>query len=184
MSSAVSLAIPIGAGVVAIICLVSSFGLMGKGGMTTVGGLLLLLISIGMALLAVSMLLGRTVLDGAGVHVRTLFRRADYPWPTNRTSFFIQIQQSGHTSFGNAAAIVLVAPDGRPVVLPGLRWAGGLPIQLEERGFHEVNRIWAWAMAKGYARQDGPYIRLVGVIPNEQSDRVSQEVRFGLLPPL
>ena len=43
----------------------------------------------------------------------------------------------------------------------------------------ECNRIWQWAVARGYTRETHEYVPLSGALGVHQAVRESQERRFG-----
>ena len=67
---------------------------------------------------------------------------------------FVQVKIAGGKAvlIANSANATLVTPEGKPVHLIGLTWMEPLPNRLEAKGMAELDRIWAWAVARGYTR--------------------------------
>ncbi|MCL3777380.1 MULTISPECIES: hypothetical protein [unclassified Actinomyces] len=98
---------------------------------------------------------GTTTIDAEGFHVRRLGRlgRVDAPWPRSRSDLYVHVATSGRS--GSTGTCVLLLPDGRPLMLPGTgggRGAGGAL-----RAWETSERIWAWGVSHGLARDDGAY---------------------------
>ena len=81
------------------------------------------------------------------------------------------------------AKIVLATPEGRAIRLTGPTRAGVSRRRLQARGAADLDRIWAWAVARGYTRETGRYTELRG--PRKrlqlQLQRREQERRHGLI---
>ena len=128
----------------------------------------------------------RTVLDATGIHVGAGGRGRDIPWPRSRTGLFVKV--SGAPAALNAAGRIqirhaeghVVAPDGKAVALAGLTWSGVSAQALENKGAAELDRIWEWAVARGYTQETGEYVELNGVLGVQQGLRARQERRQGL----
>ncbi|WP_315584044.1 hypothetical protein [Actinomyces viscosus] len=147
-------------------------------------------------LIAVFLLLGtmllmsvRTVLDATGIHHGVAGRGRDIPWPRSRTGLFVKV--SGAPAAMNAAAgkvqirhaeAHVVDTDGKAVSLTGLSWSGISGEALERKGTAELDRIWDWAVARGYTQETGDYVELGGVLGIQQGLRERQERRQGLRP--
>ena len=120
-----------------------------------VGAGLALLFSGSLTVLVLVLAAGRTTIDAEGFHVRRLGRlgRVDAPWPRSRSDLYVHVISSGRS--GSGGACVLLLPDGRPLTLPGTssgtRAGGAL------RAWRTCERIWAWGVSHGLARDDGGY---------------------------
>ena len=158
---------------------------LGDGGTITAFVILLLL---GLfVLLAVALVMSvRTVLDATGIHIGAGGRGHNIPWPRSRTGLFVKV--SGAPAALNAAGRIqirhaeghVVAPDGKAVALAGLTWSGVSAQALENKGAAELDRIWEWAVARGYTQETGEYVELNGVLGIQQGARERQERRQGL----
>ena len=158
---------------------------LGDGGTITAFVILLLL---GLfVLLAVALVMSvRTVLDATGIHIGAGGRGHNIPWPRSRTGLFVKV--SGAPAALNAAGRIqirhaeghVVAPDGKAVALAGLTWSGVSAQALENKGAAELDRIWEWAVARGYTQETGEYVELNGVLGVQQGLRARQERRQGL----
>ena len=159
---------------------------LGDGGTITAFVILLLL---GLfVLLAVALVMSvRTVLDATGIHIGAGGRGHDIPWPRSRTGLFVKV--SGAPAALNAAAgriqirhaeAHVVNTDGKAVALAGLTWSGISARALESKGSAELDRIWEWAVARGYTQETGEYVELNGVLGLQQGARERQERRQGL----
>ncbi len=132
-------------------------------------------------LLAALVLTMRTVFDANGVHSTMLFYKREIPWPPSRTGFFVLVQR---TRISVVARLVAILPDGKIHYIFAPRWTGVSYDKAETKALNELNRIWAWAVAKGYATDGGRYIIVKGGLPGLQQMREDQERRCGILPPL
>ena len=124
------------------------------------------------------MLSRRTVLDARGIHVSGAFGTRDHPWPASRRSFHVRTTSAGLVDLVEGAQggigcligvvmvlavlliikrakIVLATPEGRAVRLTGPTRVGVSRRRLEARGAADLDRIWAWAVARGYTRETG-----------------------------
>ena len=148
-------------------------------------GILLLLLSMLLFAMVAFLMSVRTTLDATGIHIGTATGARDFPWPESRTGMFVQIKIAGGKAalIANSANTVLVTPEGKPVILAGLTWMGPLPNRLEAKGMAELDRIWAWAVARGYTRETGQYTELNVHGPRRliQIQRRHQEERYGLV---
>ena len=77
----------------------------------------------------------------------------------------------------------IVDNDGKAVALTGLSWSGFSGEALERKGAAELDRIWSWAVARGYTQETGEYVELSGVLGIQQGLREHQERRQGLSRP-
>ena len=176
----------------ALVCLAGAvWNLIYLGDEGTVGAFFILL------LIGLSLLLGilflmsvRTVLDATGIHVGAGGRSRDIPWPRSRTGLFVKVSgapaamsaAAGRPRIRHAEAHV-VDTDGKAVALTGLTWSGISGEALERKGAAELDRIWAWAVARGYTQETGEYIELSGILGVQQGLRERQERRQGLSRP-
>ena len=176
----------------ALVCLAGAvWNLIYLGDEGTIGAFFILL------LIGLSLLLGilflmsvRTVLDATGIHVGVSGRGRDIPWPRSRTGLFVKVSgapaamsaAAGRPRIRHAEAHV-VDTDGKAVALTGLTWSGISGEALERKGATELDRIWAWAVARGYTQETGEYIELSGILGVQQGLRERQERRQGLSRP-
>ena len=58
------------------------------------------------------------------------------------------------------AKIVMVTPEGKTVRFTDPTRVGFLRRRLEAKGTRDLDRIWAWAVARGYTRETGRYTEL------------------------
>ena len=132
----------------------------------------------------------RTVFDATGIHIGAGGRGRDVPWPRSRTGLFVKVSgapaalsaAAGRVQIRHAEGHV-VDPDGRAVTLAGLTWSGVSSQALEAKGTAELDRIWEWAVARGYTQETGEYVELNGVLGIQQGARERQERRQGLNRP-
>lgn len=129
------------------------------------------------------MLNRRTVLDARGIHVSGVLGTRDHPWPSSRRSFHVRVTSAGLVNLVESAEggigcligvvmvmavfliikrakIVMATPGGRAVRLTGLTRVGVSRRRLQAGGAADLDRIWAWAVARGYARETGQCARL------------------------
>ena len=159
---------------------------LGDGG-TITAFVILLLLGIVVSLAVLLLMSVRTVLDATGIHIGAGGRGHDIPWPRSRTGLFVKV--SGAPAALNAAAgriqirhaeAHVVNTDGKAVALAGLTWSGISARALESKGSAELDRIWEWAVARGYTQETGEYVELNGVLGIQQGARERQERRQGL----
>jgi len=159
---------------------------LGDGG-TITAFVILLLLGIVVSLAVLLLMSVRTVLDATGIHIGAGGRGHDIPWPRSRTGLFVKV--SGAPAALNAAAgriqirhaeAHVVNTDGKTVALAGLTWSGISARALESKGSAELDRIWEWAVARGYTQETGEYVELDGVLGIQQGARERQERRQGL----
>ena len=128
--------------------------------------------------------------DATGIHIGAGGRGRDVPWPRSRTGLFVKVSgapaalsaAAGRVQIRHAEGHV-VDPDGRAVTLAGLTWSGVSSQALEAKGTAELDRIWEWAVARGYTQETGEYVELNGVLGIQQGARERQERRQGLNRP-
>ena len=129
------------------------------------------------------MLNRRTVLDARGIRVSGAFGTRDHPWPASRRSFHVRVTSAGLTDLAEGAdggigclvgivvvmavlliikraRVVMATPEGRAVRLTGLTRVGVSRRRLQAGGAADLDRIWAWAVARGYTRETGQCARL------------------------
>ena len=151
---------------------------------------ILLLLGVFLALGVLLLMSVRTVLDATGIHVGAGGRGRDIPWPRSRTGLFVKVSgapaalsvAAGRPQIRHAEAYV-VDNDGKAIVLTGLSWSGFSGEALERKGAAELDRIWSWAVARGYTQETGEYVELSGVLGIQQGLRERQERRQGLSRP-
>ena len=125
----------------------------------------------------------RTTLDATGIHIGSAIGARDVPWPASRTGLFVRVRLATGKAIliANNAQAMVVTPEGRAVSLTGLIWMGPLPDTIEAKGVAEIDRIWQWALARGYAHETGWYTELRGAQKLLQIQRRKQEERYGLV---
>lgn len=151
---------------------------------------ILLLLGVFLALGVLLLMSVRTVLDATGIHVGAGGRGRDIPWPRSRTGLFVKVSgapaalsaAAGRPQIRHAEAHV-VDNDGKAIALTGLSWSGFSGEALERKGAAELDRIWSWAVARGYTQETGEYVELSGVLGIQQGLRERQERRQGLSRP-
>ena len=151
---------------------------------------ILLLLGVFLALGVLLLMSVRTVLDATGIHVGAGGRGRDIPWPRSRTGLFVKVSgapaalsvAAGRPQIRHAEAHV-VDNDGKAIALTGLSWSGFSGEVLERKGAAELDRIWSWAVARGYTQETGEYVELSGVLGLQQGLRERQERRQGLSRP-
>ena len=151
---------------------------------------ILLLLGVFLALGVLLLMSVRTVLDATGIHVGAGCRGRDIPWPRSRTGLFVKVSgapaalsvAAGRPQIRHAEAYV-VDNDGKAIALTGLSWSGFSGEALERKGAAELDRIWSWAVARGYTQETGEYVELSGVLGLQQGLRERQERRQGLSRP-
>lgn len=124
----------------------------------------------------------RTEFDATGIHTRVLVFRRDISWPRSRSDLFVKRPSAPPLlviflglflivlaflagDAGDVAGVSMSAkayvrvPRGRAVWLPGLTRRGLLRSTMERRGNAELDRIWAWAVSRGYTQETGAPVR-------------------------
>ena len=150
----------------------------------------LLLLGLFLLLGVLFLLSVRTVFDATGIHIGAGGRGRDIPWPRSRTGLFVKVPgapaalgvAAGKVQIRHAEAHV-IDPAGKAFVLAGLTWSGVSAQALEDKGTAELDRIWEWAVARGYTQETGEYVELNGVLGVQQGLRARQERRQGLNRP-
>ena len=172
-----------------LVCLVAAVKELLSNG-PTVSFVVLLLLGLVLLLGVLFLMSVRTVFDATGIHIGAGGRGRDIPWPRSRTGLFVKV--SGETAaLGVAAGKVqirhaeghVVDPAGKAFTLAGLTWSGVSAQALEAKGTAELDRIWEWAVARGYTQETGEYVELNGVLGVQQGLRARQERRQGLKRP-
>ena len=151
---------------------------------------ILLLLGVFLALGVLLLMSVRTVFDATGIHIGAGGRGRDIPWPRSRTGLFVKVS-GAPAALGVAAGKVqirhaeghVIDPAGKAFVLAGLTWSGVSAQALEAKGTAELDRIWEWAVARGYTQETGEYVELNGVLGVQQGLRARQERRQGLNRP-
>ena len=172
-----------------LVCLVAAVKELLANG-ATVGFVVLLLLGLFLLLGILFLMSVRTVFDATGIHIGAGGRGRDVPWPRSRTGLFVKVSgapaalsaAAGRVQIRHAEGHV-VDPDGRAVTLAGLTWSGVSAQALEAKGTAELDRIWEWAVARGYTQETGEYVELNGVLGIQQGARERQERRQGLNRP-
>ena len=172
-----------------LVCLVAAVKELLANG-ATVGFVVLLLLGLFLLLGILFLMSVRTVFDATGIHIGAGGRGRDVPWPRSRTGLFVKVSgapaalsaAAGRVQIRHAEGHV-VDPDGRAVTLAGLTWSGVSGQALEAKGTAELDRIWEWAVARGYTQETGEYVELNGVLGIQQGARERQERRQGLNRP-
>ena len=172
-----------------LVCLVAAVKELLANG-ATVGFVILLLLGLLMVLGVLFLLSVRTVFDATGIHIGAGGRGRDIPWPRSRTGLFVKVPgapaalgvAAGKVQIRHAEAHV-IDPAGKAFVLAGLTWSGVSAQALEAKGTAELDRIWEWAVARGYTQETGEYVELNGVLGVQQGLRARQERRQGLNRP-
>ena len=175
-----------------LVCLAGAvWNLIHLGDKGTISAFVILLLLGLFLLLGILFLMSvRTVLDATGIHVGAGGRGRDIPWPRSRTGLFVKVSgapaalsvAAGRPQIRHAEAHV-VDNDGKAIALTGLSWSGFSGEALERKGAAELDRIWSWAVARGYTQETGEYVELSGVLGLQQGLRERQERRQGLSRP-
>ena len=175
-----------------LVCLVAAvWNLIHLGDKGTISAFVILLLLGLFLLLGILLLMSvRTVFDATGIHIGAGGRGRDIPWPRSRTGLFVKVP-GAPAALGVAAGKVqirhaeghVVDPAGKAFTLAGLTWSGVSAQALEAKGTAELDRIWEWAVARGYTQETGEYVELNGVLGVQQGLRARQERRQGLNRP-
>ena len=172
-----------------LVCLVAAVKELLSNG-PTVSFVVLLLLGLVLLLGVLFLMSVRTVFDATGIHIGAGGRGRDIPWPRSRTGLFVKVP-GVPAALGVAAGKVqirhaeghVIDPAGKAFVLAGLTWSGVSAQALEAKGTAELDRIWEWAVARGYTQETGEYVELNGVLGVQQGLRARQERRQGLNRP-
>ena len=172
-----------------LVCLVAAVKELLSNG-PTVSFVVLLLLGLVLLVGVLFLMSVRTVFDATGIHIGAGGRGRDIPWPRSRTGLFVKVPgapaalgvAAGKVQIRHAEAHV-IDPAGKAFVLAGLTWSGVSAQALEAKGTAELDRIWEWAVARGYTQETGEYVELNGVLGVQQGLRARQERRQGLNRP-
>ena len=172
-----------------LVCLVAAVKELLSNG-PTVSFVVLLLLGLVLLVGVLFLMSVRTVFDATGIHIGAGGRGRDIPWPRSRTGLFVKVSgapaalgvAAGKVQIRHAEAHV-IDPAGKAFVLAGLTWSGVSAQALEAKGTAELDRIWEWAVARGYTQETGEYVELNGVLGVQQGLRARQERRQGLNRP-
>ena len=172
-----------------LVCLVAAVKELLSNG-PTVSFVILLLLGLFLLLGILLLMSVRTVFDATGIHIGAGGRGRDIPWPRSRTGLFVKVPgapaalgvAAGKVQIRHAEAHV-IDPAGKAFVLAGLTWSGVSAQALEAKGTAELDRIWEWAVARGYTQETGEYVELNSVLGVQQGLRARQERRQGLNRP-
>ena len=169
-------------GAVGLLLLASGLRTIVGGGDDSTFGLTMLITGLILLVPVPMMMSMRTEFDSSGIHTRVLGFRRDIPWPRSRSDLFVKRPSAPLLlvillglvlivlallagDAGGAAGVSLSArayvrvPQGRAVWLPGLTRRGLSRSMMERRAEAELNRIWTWAVARGYTQETGTPVR-------------------------
>ena len=165
-------------GAVGLLFLASGLKTIVGGGNDSTLGLTMLITGLILLVPVPMMMSMRTEFDSSGIHTRVLGFRRDIPWPRSRSDLFVKRPSAPPLlvillglvlivlallagDAGDAAGVSLSArayvrvPQGRAVWLPGLTRRGLSRSMMVRRGDAELDRIWTWAVARGYTQETG-----------------------------
>ena len=162
-------------GAVGLLLLAFGLGAIVGGGDDSTFGLTMLITGLILLVPVPMMMSMRTEFDSSGIHTRVLGFRRDIPWPRSRSDLFVKRPSAPPLLVillglvlivlallaGDAAGVSLSArayvrvPQGRAVWLPGLTRRGLSRSMMVRRGDAELDRIWTWAVARGYTQETG-----------------------------
>lgn len=162
-------------GAVGLLLLVLGLRTIVGGGNDSTFGLTMLITGLILLVPVPMMMSMRTEFDSSGIHTRVLGFRRDIPWPRSRSDLFVKRPSAPPLLVillglvlivlallaGDAAGVSLSArayvrvPQGRAVWLPGLTRRGLSRSMMVRRGDAELDRIWTWAVARGYTQETG-----------------------------
>ena len=169
-------------GAVGLLLLAFGLGTIVGGGDDSTFGLTMLITGLILLVPVPMMMSMRTEFDSSGIHTRVLGFRRDIPWPRSRSDLFVKRPSAPPLlvillglvlivlallagDAGDAAGVSLSArayvrvPQGRAVWLPGLTRRGLSRSMMVRRGDAELERIWTWAVARGYTQETGTSAR-------------------------
>ena len=166
-------------GAVGLLLLVLGLRTIVGGGNDSTFGLTMLITGLILLVPVPMMMSMRTEFDSSGIHTRVLGFRRDIPWPRSRSDLFVKRPSAPPLLVillglvlivlallaGDAAGVSLSArayvrvPQGRAVWLPGLTRRGLSRSMMVRRGDAELERIWTWAVARGYTQETGTSAR-------------------------
>lgn len=165
-------------GAVGLLLLVLGLRTIVGGGNDSTFGLTMLITGLILLVPVPMMMSMRTEFDSSGIHTRVLGFRRDIPWPRSRSDLFVKRPSAPPLlvillglvlivlalfagDAGDAAGVSLSArayvrvSQGRAVWLPGLSRRGLSRSTMVRRGEAELDRIWTWAVARGYTQETG-----------------------------
>ncbi|CED90840.1 hypothetical protein [Actinomyces succiniciruminis] len=97
--------------------------------------------------LGVAVLRRRTLFDAHGIHSRGLLRTVHLSWPDSRAGFIVVTDAGGKHA---PVPVVEVETAGKRTRLSAPRLSSRTRLEAE------VDAIWSWALARGYARETMP----------------------------
>lgn len=165
-------------GAVGLLLLAFGLGTIVGGGDDSTFGLTMLITGLILLVPVPMMMSMRTEFDSSGIHTRVLGFRRDIPWPRSRSDLFVKRPSAPPLlvillglvlivlalfagDAGDVAGVSLSArayvrvSQGRAVWLPGLSRRGLSRSMMVRRGDAELDRIWTWAVARGYTQETG-----------------------------
>ena len=165
-------------GAVGLLLLVLGLRTIVGGGNDSTFGLTMLITGLILLVPVPMMMSMRTEFDSSGIHTRVLDFRRDVPWPRSRSDLFVKRPSAPPLlvillglvlivlalfagDAGDVAGVSLSArayvrvSQGRAVWLPGLSRRGLSRSTMVRRGEAELDRIWTWAVARGYTQETG-----------------------------
>lgn len=165
-------------GTVGLLLLAFGLGTIVGGGDDSTFGLTMLITGLILLVPVPMMMSMRTEFDSSGIHTRVLGFRRDIPWPRSRSDLFVKRPSAPPLLVillglvlivlallaGDAGDAAGVSPSarayvrvsqGRAVWLPGLSRRGLSRSTMVRRGEAELDRIWTWAVARGYTQETG-----------------------------
>lgn len=169
-------------GAVGLLLLAFGLGTIVGGGNDSTFGLTMLITGLILLVPVPMMMSMRTEFDSSGIHTRVLGFRRDIPWPRSRSDLFVKRPSAPPLlvillglvlivlalfagDAGDVAGVSLSArayvrvSQGRAVWLPGLSRRGLSRSMMVRRGDAELDRIWTWAVARGYTQETGMPVR-------------------------
>ena len=169
-------------GAVGLLLLAFGLGTIVGGGNDSTFGLTMLITGLILLVPVPMMMSMRTEFDSSGIHTRVLGFRRDIPWPRSRSDLFVKRPSAPPLlvillglvlivlalfagDAGDVAGVSLSArayvrvSQGRAVWLPGLSRRGLSRSVMVRRGDAELDRIWTWAVARGYTQETGMPVR-------------------------
>ncbi len=169
-------------GAVGLLLLAFGLGTIVGGGDDSTFGLTMLITGLILLVPVPMMMSMRTEFDSSGIHTRVLGFRRDIPWPRSRSDLFVKRPSAPPLlvillglvlivlalfagDAGDVAGVSLSArayvrvSQGRAVWLPGLSRRGLSRSMMVRRGDAELDRIWTWAVARGYTQETGMPVR-------------------------
>lgn len=169
-------------GAVGLLLLAFGLGTIVGGGDDSTFGLTMLITGLILLVPVPMMMSMRTEFDSSGIHTRVLGFRRDIPWPRSRSDLFVKRPSAPPLlvillglvlivlalfagDAGDVAGVSLSArayvrvSQGRAVWLPGLSRRGLSRSTMVRRGEAELDRIWTWAVARGYTQATGMPVR-------------------------